>query len=92
MHLFFQIKHREEQGPRMNEYDIIETHGDDGDDLEDINCGENTTRTVENEVLLQMTNLDSKTIKLSRKNEEEFKKQGRSFLMQFIVYDIIFRI
>ena len=76
----------------MNEYDIIETHGDDGDDLEDTNSGENTTKTVEKEVLLRMTNLESKTIKLSRKNEEDFKKQGRSFFMQFILNSIIFRI
>ena len=88
----FQTKPGEEQEPKMNEYDIIETHGDDGDDLEDTNCGENTTRTVEKEVLLQMTNLDSKTSKFSRKNEEDFKKQGRSFLIQFIFNSTIFRI
>jgi hypothetical protein len=37
----FQILHREEQEQKVNEYDIIETHVDDGDDLEDTNCGEN---------------------------------------------------
>ena len=88
----FQIKHGEEQEPKVNEYDIIETHGDDGDDLDNTNSGENTTKTVEKEVLLRMTNLESKTIKLSRKNEEDFKKQGRSFFMHFILNSIIFRI
>jgi hypothetical protein len=49
-------------------------------------------RTVEKEVLLLMTNLESKTTKLSRKNEEDFKKQGRSLFVQFILNSIIFRI
>ena len=56
----------------MNEYDIIETHVDDGDDMQDTNCGENTTKTVEKEVLLRMTNVDSKTIKLSREEKKDF--------------------
>ena len=60
----------------MNEYDIIETHGEDGDDLEETNRGENTTKAVEKEVLLRMTNIDSTTIKLSSKKQEDFKKQG----------------
>ena len=60
----------------MNEYDIIETHVEDGDDLEETNRGENTTKTVEKEVLLRMTNIDSKATKLSSKKREDFRKQG----------------
>ena len=71
------IKHGQEHGPKMNEYDdIIETHVEDGDDLEETNRGENTTKTVEKEVLLRMTNIDSKATKLSSKKREDFRKQG----------------
>lgn len=66
----------QEHEPKMNEYDIIETHGDDEDDLEETNHGENTTKTVEREVLLQMTNIDSKHIKLGSNKQEDFKKPG----------------
>ena len=63
----------------MNEYDIIETHVDDGDDMQYTNCGENTTKTVEKEVLLRMTNVDSKTIKLSREEKKTFKNKVKCF-------------
>ena len=71
-----QIKHGQEHEPKMNEYDIIETHVEDGDDLEETNRGEIKTKIVEKEVLLRMTNIDSKAIKLSSKKQEDFRKQG----------------
>ena len=83
----FQIKHGDEQEPKMNEYDIIETHREDGDDMQETNCGENATKTVEEEVLLRMTNLDSKTIKLSGKNQEDFKKQGKYNCVCHIIFN-----
>ena len=63
----------------MNEYDIIETQREDGDDMQETNSGEYTTKTVEKQVLIRMTNLDSKTMKLSRKKQEDFKNQGKLF-------------
>ena len=71
----------------MKEYDIIETHGEDGDDMQETNCGENTTKTAEEEVLLRMTNLGSKTIKLSGKNQEDFKKQGKYNCVCHIIFN-----
>ena len=65
-----QIKHGQEHEPKMNEYDIIETHVEDGDDLEETNHGGKSTKTVEKEVLLRMTNIDSSKI------QEDFRKQG----------------
>jgi hypothetical protein len=56
----------------MNEYDIIETHEEDGNYSED-------TKTVEKEVLLHMTNLDSKTNKLGRKIQEDSKNKVKYF-------------
>ena len=70
---------QKQQEKEMNEYDIIETHVDDGDDMQDTNCGENTTKTVEKEVLLRMTNVDSKTIKLSREEKKNFKNKVKCF-------------
>ena len=66
-----------ENEPKMNEYDIIETHEEDGDDSEE-------TKTVEKEVLLQMTNVDSKTIKLGSNLQVDSKKQGKIFLYNAI--------
>ena len=79
-----QIQLGQEHEPKMNEYDIIETHVEDGDDLEETNRGENTTKTVEKEVLLQMTNVDSKTIKLGSNLQVDSKKQGKIFLYNAI--------
>ena len=57
----------------MNEYNIVETHVEDGDDLEETNRGGKSTKTVEKEVLLRMTNIDSS------KKQEDFRKQGEQF-------------